>query len=182
VQDRGGGVFLTTRGNVAQSRAGGLELVANGRLTRKLTYNLSGNAFWTEIEGSPLLGTQSRSGTSLGGRGSLNWQATPKDFLQVAGFVMGERLTAQGHSEPSGMLNLGWRHKLDDKLSLVFTAQDVLGSFRQRTIVDTPALKDVTERRMGVRAAFVGLTWTFGDTPKRQREGFEFDSGAGAPN
>jgi hypothetical protein len=33
VSDLGGGVLLTTRENLATSRNGGLELVANGRLT-----------------------------------------------------------------------------------------------------------------------------------------------------
>jgi outer membrane receptor protein involved in Fe transport len=47
--DLGNGTFLNTRENLAKSRNGGLELVANGKLTPKLTYNVSGNAYWNEI-------------------------------------------------------------------------------------------------------------------------------------
>src|SRR6185295_6035997 len=45
-RDLGGGVYLISRDNVSKTRNGGLELVANGRLTKTLTYNMSGNAFW----------------------------------------------------------------------------------------------------------------------------------------
>jgi outer membrane receptor protein involved in Fe transport len=40
--DLGDGTFLNTRENLAKSRNGGLELVANGKLTPKLSYNVSG--------------------------------------------------------------------------------------------------------------------------------------------
>ncbi len=40
VTDIGGGVFVTTKANVAQSRNGGLELVLNGKLSKTLTYTL----------------------------------------------------------------------------------------------------------------------------------------------
>ncbi|NEX91750.1 TonB-dependent receptor [Caulobacter sp. 17J65-9] len=173
------GVFLTTRENLAESRSGGLELVANGRLTKSLTYNLSSNAYWQEIEGSTVTATDGRSGWSVGGRGALNWQATPKDFIQINAFVMGKRLQAQGWREPTGMLNLGYRHKVDEKLSVVLTAQDVLGTMRDRLVIDTPTIHDRTERQMNARGVFLGLTYTFGDGGKRQRDpGFDFGAGA----
>jgi hypothetical protein len=127
-----------------------------------------------------VLGTPSRSGTSIGGRGNLNWQVTPKDLLQVNAFVMGERLVAQGRVLPTGMLNLGYRHKFDDKLSLVFTAQDVLGTFRMKSEYDTPELRERSERRMSPRGAFIGLTYTFGDKPKRQKDNFDYGGGVDA--
>jgi outer membrane receptor protein involved in Fe transport len=46
VRDIGDGVLLTTKANLAKSRSGGLELVANARLTPKISYTISGNAAW----------------------------------------------------------------------------------------------------------------------------------------
>jgi outer membrane receptor protein involved in Fe transport len=179
-QDLGDNVFLTTRQNVGQSRSAGLELVANGRFTRKLTYNVSGNAFWSEIDGTGLgFGAGKRDAVTATGRANLNWQLTDKDFLQVNGFLNGKRLTPQGYVQPTGMLNMGYRHKFSDKLSGVITAQDVLSTFQQKTVIDTPALKAVQRFEPRIRGVYLGLTYTFGG---RQRDpGFDYGGGGGGP-
>ncbi|MBI1686867.1 TonB-dependent receptor domain-containing protein [Caulobacter hibisci] len=177
VRDLGNGVLLTTRENLSQSRNGGLELVANGRLTPKITYNVSANAFWNEIDASNLGFTGTRSATTLSGRANVNWQATPKDFFQINAFTSGKRLTPQGHREPFQMVNLGYRRKVNDKLSLVVTVQDALDSFEDKAVTDTAALKDVTVRTANVRAVFFGFTWAFGGGKPRPEQ-FDFGSGA----
>lgn len=179
VRDMGGGVLLTTKENLGESRNGGLELVANGRLTPKLTYNVSGNLFWNELDAGNLGFTDKRSGTTASGRASLNWQATPKDFFQISGFTSGKRLTPQGHREPVQMLNLGYRRKVSDKLSLVVTVQDAADTFRDAVITETATLRDRSERLPRVRTAFFGLTYTFGRPSQngRQREpAFDFET------
>ncbi|WP_425997414.1 TonB-dependent receptor domain-containing protein [Caulobacter sp. DWR1-3-2b1] len=172
-RDLGGGVLLTTRENLGESRNGGLELVANGKLTPKITYNVSANAFWNEIDANALGFTGTRSGTTLSGRANVNWQVTPKDFLQINGFTSGKRLTPQGYREPHQMINLGYRRKMNDKLSFVVTANDVLNSFKDDSIIETPLLRDRTERRPKVRAVFFGFTYLFGGGKQRE-PGFDF--------
>ena len=181
VRDLGDGVLLTTKENLGEGRSGGLELVANGRLTPKLTYNASTTLAWREIDASRLGFADGRSGWSLGGRGSLNWQPTGKDFFQASATVMGKRLQAQGYSEPAGMLNLGYRRKVNERLSFVATGQDVLDTFRQRSVIDTPILRETTERRMHGRTFMAGFTYALGGATQRQgREpGFEFDTEVG---
>jgi hypothetical protein len=74
------------------------------------------------------------------------------------------------------MLNLGYRHKFDDSLTFVVTAQDVLGSARNRLVVETPTVRDEIVCELDMRAVFVGLTYSFGGNGKRPREaGFEFE-------
>lgn len=178
VVDRGGGVLLTTRENLGKSRAAGLELVANGRLSPKLTYNLSGNLFWNEIDAGNLGFAGNRSGTAVSGRANMNWQATPKDFFQINAFTSGKRLTPQGYREPFKMLNLGYRRKVNDKLSLVVTATDALDSFEDVTVVDTPTLRDRTLRSANVRSVFFGFSYAFGGGKPRPEQ---FDFSAGGP-
>lgn len=179
VEDLGGGIFLSTRDNLGDSRNAGLELVANGKITPTLSYNISANIYWAEIDAGNLGFVGTRSATSAGGRASLNWQVTPSDFIQVNGMIMGERLQAQGMREATGMLNLGYRRKLADNLFLVFTAQDVLETFKDTVVIDTPTLQDVSVRRMHAgRALYLGITYNFGG--RRQREpGFDFEGGQG---
>jgi outer membrane receptor protein involved in Fe transport len=179
VRDVGGGIFVTTRENLDESRSGGLELVANGRLTPKLTYNLSGNVYWNEINASQLGFTEKRDGYTLSGRGNLNWQVTPKDFVQFNGFMNGKRLTAQGHVSGFSMLNIGYRRKVNDQLSWTITAQDVLDTFKETQTLDTPTLRGKTKREFSQRGVFVGFTYTFG-RQRRPDQGFDF-GGGGAP-
>jgi outer membrane receptor protein involved in Fe transport len=178
VESFSSGLTVTTRENLAKSRNGGLELVANGKLTPKISYNISGNAFWNEIDASSLGFAGARSGTTLSGRASVSWQATPKDFFQLNGFTSGKRLNPQGHREPISLLNLGYRRKVNDKLNLMVIANDVLNGFKDVTVIDTPALRERIERRANVRAVFVGFTYSFGGGKARPEQ---FDFGSGAP-
>jgi outer membrane receptor protein involved in Fe transport len=181
VRDLGGGVFLTTRANVGKSRVAGVEFVANGRFTRELTYNVSGNVYWNEIDGRGLgAGGRVRDGWTASGRANLSWQATSRDFLQLNAFLNGERLSPQGSIKPQGGLNLGYRHKFDDRLSGVVTVQDVFSTLKYKGVIDTPTLRDVQIFEPQVRGVFVGLTYTFGGGKARD-PGFDF-GGGGPPS
>lgn len=174
-RDLGNGVFLSTRANIGSFQTAGLELVANGRLPHRLSYNVSSNLYWNQIDAAGLgFGASDRSGYTVSGRAALNWQATPKDFLQVSGFVNGRRLTPQGYSKPFGMLNLGYRHKVDDQLSFVVTVQDAAKTFRDRRVIDTPLLKDEVRARGDFRGVFVGFSYAFGG--KSKDSGFDFQA------
>jgi outer membrane receptor protein involved in Fe transport len=176
--DLGGGVLLRSRDNIGERKAGGLELVANGRITPKLTYNISGNVSWNEIDAGNLGFADKRSDVSVGGRGTLNWQVTPKDFLQVSGNAWGDQLTPQGRIKAYGFLNLGYRHKFTDDLSLVLTAQDVLKTSPYVIVVDTPDLRIHRRSTANIQAVFIGFTWAFGGEGKRPKDpGFDFGGG-----
>ncbi|AZS20772.1 TonB-dependent receptor [Caulobacter sp. FWC26] len=184
VRDIGDGVLLTTKANLAKSRSGGLELVANARLSPKLSYTISGNTAWTEIGATDLGFPEKRSTWTVSGYAALNIQATPKDFLQISGFATGKRLTPQGYKEPTGMLLLGYRHKFNDRLSGVVTVQDALKTFGDKTVIDTPALKNRRDMDLNLRAVFIGFTYGFGGqgvpNPRRAREpAFDFQTTPG---
>jgi len=184
VRDIGDGVLLTTKANLAKSRSGGLELVANARLSPKLSYTISGATAWTEIGATDLGFPEKRSTWTVSGYAALNIQATPKDFLQISGFATGKRLTPQGYKEPTGMLLLGYRHKFNDRLSGVVTVQDALKTFGDKTVIDTPALKNRRDMDLDLRAVFIGFTYGFGGqgvpNPRRAREpAFDFQTTPG---
>ena len=81
ISDIGEGVFLTTRANLATAERVGVELIANGKLSKTLSYNASGTLLWNEID--PRVGGLSmpRSGTTGTVRANLSWQPTKKDFF-----------------------------------------------------------------------------------------------------
>lgn len=181
-RDLGDGVFLTTKENIGESRSAGVEIVANGRLFQGFTYNISGNAAWFEIDGAGLgFGSGKRDAISVTGRANLSWQVTSKDFLQLNGFMNGKRLTPQGYIQPMGGLNLGYRRKVTDQLSLVVTANDLLDSIKFKRVIDTATLRDVEYYKPLNRGVFVGFTYTFGGGKARD-PGFDFGGGGGPPS
>jgi len=171
--DLGNGVFLTRPENLGSSTSTGLELVANGALLPTLRYNASINLFRQEIDAAGIPGGSDRSGENVSGRLSLNWQATPADFVQISGVWAGEQLLAQGTREQTALVNLGYRRKLNDKWSLQVTVRDVLDDFGSITTITTPTFRDRADQVFGGRAAYIGLTWNFGGGQRRPEQ-FDF--------
>ncbi|WP_396595059.1 TonB-dependent receptor domain-containing protein [Brevundimonas sp. R86498] len=177
VTDLGGGVFLTRPENLGSRRDTGLEVTANGALHRTLRYSAGVNVFRQEIDAAGIAGGDDREGTFASGRLSLNWTPTAKDFVQVSGFWQGDSLLAQGTREAGGMLNLGYRRKLTDTLSFNFTGRDVLNSFGNTSVYETPLFRERSEQNIRLRAFYIGLSWSLGSGPRRQPEQFDFSTG-----
>lgn len=181
LSDLGGGIFLTSRANLATAERVGVEAIANGRLSKTLTYNASGTFLWNEIDSRTAGTFGPRSGTTGTLRANLSWQPAPKDFFQLNATYSGKQLLPQGYRRSDPLLNLGYRRKVNDRLSLLVTAQNVLDSARQVVVFETPTLRDRVEQKGPGRIVFLGLTYNFGgQTNKRKPEpGFDFQQGGG---
>jgi outer membrane receptor protein involved in Fe transport len=179
LSDLGGGVFLTTRANLATAQRAGVELIANGKLSKTLTYNASATFLWNEID--PRVGglSASRSGTTGTARANLTWQPTKKDFFQLNASYAGKQLLPQGYRRSGGLLNLGYRRKVDDKLSVLLTGQNVLDSARQVTVFETPTLRDRFTQRGTGRVVLLGLVYNLGGQGGRKKPepAFDFQQG-----
>ncbi|MCA3698904.1 MAG: outer membrane beta-barrel protein, partial [Brevundimonas sp.] len=125
-------------------------------------------------------GGGNREGTFASGRASLTWQPTANDFVQVSGFWQGEQLLAQGTREAGGMLNIGYRRKLTEQLSFVFTGRDVLGTFNNDSVFETPAFREEFNQDINLTAFYIGFSWALGNGQRRQPEQFDFSSGPSA--
>jgi outer membrane receptor protein involved in Fe transport len=180
ISDLGGGVFLTTRANLATAERAGVELVANGKLTKTLSYNGSATFYWNEID--PRIGGLSapRSGSTATVRANLNWQPKPKDFFQLNAVYAGKQLLPQGYRRSGAVLNLGYRRKVSDRLSLLVTGQNVLDSARQVVVFQTPTLRDRVRQTGAGRILLFGLFYNIGaqNGRRKQEPGFDFQQPA----
>jgi len=175
LSDLGGGVFLTTRANLATAERVGAELVANGKLGKTLTYNATGTVLWNEIDSRVGGFSAPRSGTTGTARANLTWQPTKKDFFQLNAVYAGKQLLPQGYRRSGAILNLGYRRKVDDKLSLLLTGQNVLDSARQVTVFETPSLRDRFTQRGTGRVVLLGLVYNLGVSGGRKKPEPAFD-------
>jgi hypothetical protein len=104
---------------------------------------------------------------------------TPKDFLQLNLFANGKVIYPQGYSEPNASGNIGYRHKVNDKLSWMLVAQDPFGTLRGRLVLDTPGGEVRRNVRMNSRLYTFTLVKNFGGARPRDPN-FDFAPGGAA--
>jgi outer membrane receptor protein involved in Fe transport len=178
LHDLGEGVFLMEQDNAAQSRRAGVELVASDKITKTISFNLSANLGWNQLDSLGPQFAPTRSLVSASGHGGITWQASADDLFQLNGFYNGKTLTPQGVQSPLLGIDLGYRRKLTDKLFLVVTAQDVFHSFYSFYRADTPVLIERTKADFDTRQLRVGFSWSFGGGRPKE-PAFDFTSGGG---
>ena len=167
---------LATRSNLDHAHSGGLELTANGRLWSRLSYNLSGNWKYSAVA-FPGLPTQ--SAVSLSAKLSVDYKANPTDTWQVAYAKYGKWITPQGSWEPTGAVNLGYKHVIDERLSAVVTVTDIFNSQAWRRYTNTTDLAEVYERRRLGRLISIGFSYQIGRGAKKTKHDGAFDYDAG---
>jgi outer membrane receptor protein involved in Fe transport len=174
-KDLGDEVLLSTWENLGHAHEVGLELVGAYTLWRTLSLNASTDLMRAEAAAANLGVTGVRSAFIASGKITLNWQASPKDDLQLAGDASGRQLTAQGYRGGAVFSDFGWRHQFDARLSLLLTAEDPFGLSRRALVVDTATLIDVEKRKFNPTAVFLGFTYAFGAQASRAGT-FAFDT------
>jgi outer membrane receptor protein involved in Fe transport len=166
--------LLTTRENLGNRRAGGIEFSVMGMIPPNMRikgfalpnirFMFNGNWGFIEQDRIGTLGLtgEKRSTPSLQLQGGGQWQISPNDVLTLMTFHQGRLLSGEGYREPFGMMNLAYEHKFTPRLSLNLRANDVLRSTDQKFRVDTDLLRDRTDTTVHQRRLYVGLRYTFG--------------------
>ena len=177
-RDLGGGVLLTTRENLAVSRASGLELTANGDLGKYVTLNFSSNVFFNTIDASNLGFTSTKSDVSWTAKLGATVHLRKDTLLQFNTNYMSVRLTPQGSRRPAYVANTGLRHEFGQKkTAVVLTVSDLFNSLKETTVLDTPALREQIVRRRSSRIVYLGLVYNFGQATKKAKdEQLKFDN------
>jgi outer membrane receptor protein involved in Fe transport len=175
VQPVGPDVVLATKTNLPRSRSAGLEFSTSGKLGRQVTYSLSGDAFYSQIDASALGGAGLKTTTGVNLKASVDYRPTKADTLQISFTRADKRLTPQGYVSAIDLVNLGYKHQVRPDLSLVATVTDLFDGQRQQRLVSTPGLHDVYLRHQYGRVAYVGVVYTFGVQPKSKASGFDYE-------
>ena len=174
-QSLGDGVVLLTKVNLPTSQSAGLEFSANGKLTRSLSYSLSGEAFYTQIDATSLGAPGLKSTVGVNLKASLEYRPTAQDTAQISLSRVDKRLTPQGFVRAINLVNLGYKHQVRPDLAVVVTISDLLDGQRFQRFVNTPALRDVYQRYQVGRVAYVGVIYTFGGPGKAKSGDFTYD-------
>jgi len=167
---------LVTKVNLPEEQAGGVELGLSGKLPLRISYNLSGNLYYDEIDPG-IFASGNRSNVTGNAKASFDYKPTKADTWQISVNYTGEQLIAQGTIQPRTIVNAGYRHQFNDRLSGVATVTDMFDGMHQRRIFQTPDLRDDYDRQILGQVVSVGLVYTFGGKAKQKDKGFQYDEG-----
>ncbi|WP_165837249.1 TonB-dependent receptor [Phenylobacterium hankyongense] len=167
-------VVLVTKANLPLTRSSGVEFSANGRINPKLSYGVSGDVFYSQIDAVSLGAAGLKSTTGVNLKASLDYRPTSADTAQISVSRSDKRLTPQGYVTALNLVNIGYRRQIRPDLAVTLTVSDLFDGQRYRRLVTTPQLRDDYLRHQIGRIAYVGFVYTFG-APKKAKAGFEYD-------
>lgn len=173
----GGGLSLTTKTNLPRSDSAGLEFSASAALFPTLSYSLSGNAFYTQIDATALGIAGLKSTTGVNAKAKLDYHPTAADAAQIAFTRTDKRLTPQGSISAIDIVNVGYKHSLTPALAAMATVSDLFNGQHYQRLVSAPALTQTYQRSVAGRIFYLGLTYSVGVTRKEKQPAFEYDSG-----
>ena len=163
--------FLRTEVNLASDRSAGIEPVVTFSAGRAVQANLNGNVFYEQIDASNLGYAGTRSVVSWSG--TLNFTVTPRPstMVELGSNWRSARLSPQGTSRPSYVVNLGARQNLlRDRLSLTAAISDLFKTQKQDTRLDVAGIRQHVTRRRDWQIVYVGATWHYGRPAKQDKK------------
>ena len=169
------GLSLTTKTNLPRDKSAGMEFSANGRLVQKVTYGISANFFYSQIDATALGIAGLQSTTGLNAKAKLDYRPTDAHSLQIALTRTDKRLTPQGYVSAIDLVNLGYKYQLKADLTSVVTVTDLFNGQRFHRFSSSPAFTQDYQRFVFGRILYLGLVYSFGSTHKDQQPGFEYD-------
>jgi outer membrane receptor protein involved in Fe transport len=173
----GNGLTLTTKTNLPRNDSAGVEFTASGHVVPGLTYSLSGNLFYSQIDATALGIPGLRSTTGLNGKLKLDYRPTADDSAQISVTRTDKRLTPQGYVSAINIVNLGYKRQLQRQLTAVITVSDIFNGQRFRRVAMSPTLTQEYQRIVQGRVLYVGFVYSFGATKQDKQPGFEYDQG-----
>jgi outer membrane receptor protein involved in Fe transport len=163
--------FLRTMANLASDRSAGLEPVLTLSLSRTLQANLNGNVFYDQIDASNIGYSSKRSVVSWSGTFRVTVTPRTATMVELSSSYRSTRLTPQGDSRPSFVLNMGARQNLyRDQFSLTLAVSDLLKTQRQDTQLDVSGIQQEVRNRRDSQVVYVGLTYHYGRPEKSDKK------------
>jgi outer membrane receptor protein involved in Fe transport len=171
----GNGLSLTTKTNLPKNDSAGLEFTSSGHIVPKLTYSVSGNLFYSQIDATALGVSGLQSTTGLNAKLKLDYRPMAADSAQISVTRTDKRLTPQGYVSAINIVNLGYKHQLKSDLTEVVTVSDVFNGQRFQRFATSPTFTEEYRRTVRGRVLYVGFVYSFGTTKNDKQPNFEYD-------
>ena len=170
--------LLTTQQNLSNDKSLGLELIFSAKAAKFFSANLSSNFFYNTIDASSLGYGNSKSIVSMSTNLNSTFVITKKTMLQLSCNYRSARLTPQGKTFATFVMNAGMRQDLfKKKMSVILTASDIFKTLKQKTSLNTAYLNELSVGKRDAQIIYLGISYRFGKIIKKQgEEKLQFDN------
>jgi outer membrane receptor protein involved in Fe transport len=168
-------VVLIKKENLPKTHSGGLEFEADGQLDKRLSWSLSGNAFYMQIDARQLGASASASTSGVNLKAEADYKLTGADTLQLTFARTSDRLTAQGTLGATNVLNVGFKHRVSPSTYFVATGSDLLNGQGLHRVIGTTLLDDNYLRLQYGRIVYVGIVYGFGGPLSKKAGEIDYD-------
>lgn len=171
-------ILLTTQQNLSNDQSAGLELIFSAKAGKYFSSNLSTNLFYNQINATNLGYFDQRNIIAFSTNFNSTVTVTPTTMAQISAVYYSPRLTPQGKKYPAFVLNAGMRQDFfKKKMSVTFTASDILRTLWQKTELNTTYLKQLATGRRDGQIIYIGISYRFGKIKKSAAdEKLQFDN------
>ena len=177
IEDLGNNVYKSTLQNLSQSQAAGLELILSSGIGKAVNFNVATNIFYNTIDASSLGYGSSKSNIAWSANANVNINLSKSTVWQFTSNYTAVTLTPQGKRVPSFVLNSGLKQDLfKKKAALILTVSDIFNTMRYQTEIDIPTMKRTEIRRRSSQTIYLGFSYNFGGSDKKQKDGLKFDN------
>ena len=152
--------------NAGNSRAAGLEFIADWQLTKWWRVYASGNTYQFMINDIEIGETSSTQSLNYNLNGNMTFRLNPKLRLQYDASYISRTVTAQGHDTDLLLSNISLKYKYSDKLSFDLLAQNIFDSNVQRITTQSPTFYSSTEYTKSDRIIQFSVAYRFNDSGK----------------
>jgi outer membrane receptor protein involved in Fe transport len=163
--------FLRTMANLASDRSAGFEPVLTLSVNKLLQANLNANVFYEQIDASNIGYAGRKSVVSWSGTCNVNLTPWSTGMLELSSNYRSARLTPQGTSRPSFVLNAGVRQKVyRERVSLTLAVSDLLQTQKQDTRLDVDGIRQHSTNRRDSQLVYAGVTYHYGKAAEKKEE------------
>ncbi|MFT4075044.1 MAG: TonB-dependent receptor [Asticcacaulis sp.] len=155
-------VLVSTRENAGKGSAGGLDMSLDANPTAKISYSLSADVFYNELEAFISDVQTKHSGMSYESKASFTYRPRAFEDIQLSVQSYGRILTAQGTQSGFTLVNLSYSRQLTQRLKLIATGYNILDTGRYTNITQTSQLRDQTRARFQGQIFYIGLGYKLG--------------------
>lgn len=163
-------IILKTIQNLDSRQLAGLELILTGNPYKNLSFNLSANVFYDQIDAANLGYSDKKSVFSTDVKFYALLNFTTSTILQLNAYYYSPRITPQGQRDQYYYMNVGLKQQLfRNRAAITFTVTDVFHTYKINRETDIPELLQNTSYHRKGAVVYLGFTWFF----KAQNNGDE---------
>ncbi len=170
----GDSIILSTIANLDTRQSTGLEAVLSGTVSSQWNFSLTGDVYYTTIDGTELGYSENKSAISGLIKGYSLVRFGKFTSLQLNAYYYFPSITPQGNRQAYFYLNGGFKQQLfKNRASITLSATDIFHTSRTRYIISSDELDQKSTYRRRIPVVYLGFIWRLNNYSEKEELQYE---------